>query len=436
MDDPKEDLGQLIISMPLDKIKNYLQDCIGLDPDSVGDASIERAIIHRMDHREIEEYQDYYKLIREDISEYEELIEEVVVPETWFFRNTIPFEALKKCVMRLNTNNKDRKINILSIPCSTGEEPYSIAITLLDNGFKKGSFHIDAVDISKRALIKAKRAIYGKHSFRETDGVVNQNYFQHTRSGYQVLPLVKDHVSFIKGNILRDNISPTSGYFDVIFCRNLLIYFDRDTQKNVLARLNALLKTEGVLFVGHAETACVSKDFFTRINIPRSFAYSKKASSNHVYEDRVDTSVDNLRLIYDKLVEVTKKDVELANKSRDSFSNILKSSVVRKSSDEETGWWKVEMLIEKGDLVNASILCEKKISVAAEDPQGYYYLGLVSSLEGNVGSADSLLRKAVYLDPNHHKALGLLALLAEQRGEDVVAESLRFRELRARKRSS
>jgi chemotaxis protein methyltransferase WspC len=424
--------------MSLENIKNYLLEQIGLDPESIGDSSIERAIIHRMDALETEKYEDYFTTIKENKDEFEELVEEVVVPETWFFRNTIPFDALVQCINRIreNENGSERVLKILSVPCSTGEEPYSIAITLLKNGIKEGSFHIDAVDISRKALIKAKRAIYGKHSFRETNGFIDEKYFQQTRAGYQITPEVKKHISFIKANLLKDNISPSPEYYDAIFCRNLLIYFNRNTQKNVLTKLNILMRPEGVLFVGHAETACVNKEYFSSINIPRTFAYRKNISAIHGNSDNMaHKSEDNLRLIYDKLVEVTKKDIELAKIRKEKFSRILKSSVVRKTSDDKPGWWEIEKLIEQGNLVDASFLCEKKISEIPEDAQGYYYLGLVCSLEGNVSAADSLLKKAVYLDPNHHKALGLLALLAEQRGENNVAESLRFRELRAKKRT-
>lgn len=424
--------------MSFEDIKNLLQKNIGLHSESIGNSSIERAITHRMEVVDIKNSGQYLDRILVDKDELDELVEEVVVPETWFFRNVVPFDTLAKCIPVLTASNDINKtpVRILSIPCSTGEEPYSIAITLLRSGVSQGSFQIDAVDISKRALMKARRAIYGKHSFRETDGVADSEYFQVTRSGQQLVPIVKDHVNFIRGNILKDMIAPEPEYYDIIFCRNLLIYFNRETQKQVLEKINTLLKKNGTLFMGHAETTEASKDLFVRVNVPRAFAFRKKAASDTpVLEHLKANSISNLDDIYNQLVSVTLKDIELSKKNKDSPLARRKKPVKVNPALKKANLFNVEKLIEQGHLSAASTLCEKWLDEEPEEAQGYYYLGLISSLEGNVGSADALLKKAVYLNPNHYKALALSALLAEQRGDSVVAESLRIRELRAKQRA-
>lgn len=423
--------------MSLAKIKMLLQENIGLHSNTIGDSSIERAIHQRMSALKINDAEDYHARLLDDQDEQKELIEEVVVPETWFFRNRVPFEAMIKCFPALGVNrNTDKSpVRILSIPCSTGEEPYSIAISLLKSGMMEDSFQIDAVDISKKALKKARRAIYGKNSFRETNGVADQGYFKATKSGQQVLPHVKKYVNFIEGNILKDAIAPEPEYYDIIFCRNLLIYFNRETQKNVLEKINTILKKNGILFMGHAETVESAKELFARVNIPRAFAFKKKINKSLVeFENYPNQTIDALEGIYNKLIGITLKDIELSKKHKNSQFKTSRVKSKKNPGLSIINSSNIERLIEQGHLTAASTLCEKWLEENPEKAQGYYLLGLICNLEGNIGSADALLKKAIYLDPNHHKALGLSAMLAESRGEETIAETLRFRESRAKKR--
>jgi chemotaxis protein methyltransferase WspC len=190
------------------KIKKLLKETMGLSSESIGDSSIERAINHRKDILKIISANDYLSLLIENEDELNELVEEVVVPETWFFRNLVPFESLSACLpdYQNKKNSGEAPLKILSLPCSTGEEPYSIAMTLLEIGLKEDEFQIDAQDISKRALRKARRAIYGKHSFRESGRIDVEKYFCKTRSGLQLLPIVRDRVNFIQSNIIKNII--------------------------------------------------------------------------------------------------------------------------------------------------------------------------------------------------------------------------------------
>jgi chemotaxis protein methyltransferase WspC len=425
--------------MAFNSIKNLLKENLGLHVDSVGVSSIERAISHRMSHVGMSSEDSYYSLLESDEKEFEELVEEVVVPETWFFRNKSPFEALRECVLNMGVSSDSSSgrepLRILSMPCATGEEPYSIAMTLRDAGLSGCDFSIDGIDVSKRALTKARRAIYGKHSFREDNLNIQNKFFKKTRSGFQIIPEIQERVSFEKANIITDNICPSNDYYDIIFCRNLLIYFSRETQNLVLEKVRLMLKPGGYLFVGHAETAQVNKKYFMKIDIPKSFAYQK--ISNKISASKKSEhigSVDKLKNIYNQLVEVAKKDVQIANKIKQSktISSKRSSSMVGNGCS----WGRVEGLIDGGHFDEATSLCESMLAGDPENADGYYYLGLISSLCGSKGGAESLLKKAIYLSPNHQKALGLSVLLAEGRGDDEGADYYRRRELKARERNN
>jgi chemotaxis protein methyltransferase WspC len=434
--------------MAFDSIKQLLQERIGLHADSIGVSSIERAIGYRMKHVGVTTANDYFTIVVRDPDEFSELVEEVVVPETWFFRNLSPFNALRKCVSEMEVINNGESIiepiRILSLPCASGEEPYSIAMALMEEGLKEGDFHVDGVDISKRALAKAEHAIYGEHSFREPGIDVREQYFKEEGAGFRLLPSVRSHVSFSQANIVGDDHFFSQKCYDVIFCRNLLIYFSREMQKTVLEKLYSMLREGGVLFVGHAETAQVNQNYLSKINVQNAFAYRKKVVAgdgllNNKIKFKRDhgESIGKLKDIYDQLVEVTRKDTVLSQKINNPINNpIVNNRNIKSPVNNGTGpaWGEVESLIDSGKYDEAILICEEFLKCYPEDADGYYYLGLISNLQGSAGGAESLLKKAIYLSPNHHKALSLSILLAENRGDDEGADYYRRREKKSRER--
>jgi chemotaxis protein methyltransferase WspC len=406
------------------KIKKLLHETIGLHSNSIGESSIDRAINHRMQVSGASNADLYYRFLKAEPAELKELIEEVVVPETWFFRNSEPFDVLREYGIKalagkfhvspkIKNDAKKAPLRILSAPCSSGEEPYSIAITLCEAGYEKHDFLIDAIDISSRALKKAKQAIYGKHSFREKGVEVQERYFSQTPLGFQLDAAIRDQVSFRYGNILQDQIAPSPGCYDIIFCRNLLIYFDRGTQKRIIDKLAIMLKPGGLFFVGHAESGQIDKNVFSKVLTTSAFAYRKKTTKNQIDLESSphESPAIKLRDVYDQLVKVTEKDIALSEK----FSTLKKRAP---PVPQMGAFSEVDKLIGFGHLDAASTLCEEFLRDAPENPDGYYYLGLICNLQGNVGSAKSLLRKAISLSPDHQKALSLSACLAESNGDE------------------
>ena len=152
-----------------------LNRAMGLAPDSLSRSGIELAVRARMRENATTE-KSYLSLVRTSDEELAELVEEIVVPETWFFRDNKPFELLFETVA-----GRSDEFRVLSAPCSTGEEPYSIAMTLMGAGLKK--FRVDGVDISARALHKAKSAIYGENSFRAELPIYAQRWFRKCEQG-------------------------------------------------------------------------------------------------------------------------------------------------------------------------------------------------------------------------------------------------------------
>jgi chemotaxis protein methyltransferase WspC len=270
--------------MHLDAIAALLSKRVGFDAKIVGARKITRAVENRRTACGLVDVETYLKVLQASPQEFNELVEQLVVSETWFFRDRKPFDFLVNFVRsEWLPKPSATKLRVLSVPCSTGEEPYSIAIALLEAGLPVNRFSIDALDISSLAIAKAKRAIYGKNSFRGEDWVERSRYFQPVtdqRIGekYELCSLVRHAVNIRQGNLL-DLIVETSLKYDIIFCRNLLIYLEDSACRQILDTLHCLLSSQGLLFVGASETGKVSSDCFSYLRQSFTFAYRKLAAA-------------------------------------------------------------------------------------------------------------------------------------------------------------
>jgi chemotaxis protein methyltransferase WspC len=258
--------------------EDLLQAQIGLDAASIGPAAMERAIRRRMNACSISEEFPYLNLVRTSQDELDELVEEVIVPETWFFRNIYTFETLvKHALSQQNFLSESAVFRALSVPCATGEEPYSIAIALYDAGIPLDHFHIDAVDISRRTLQLAERATYGKNSFRGKNLEFRSAFFEVVEHGFRLVPYIRNKVHLIRDNVLKSVRLVQQQPYDVIFCRNLFIYLEPLARQRILHLLTGLLKNNGLLFLGPAETRGVPGPEFISISSPKAFAFRKQS---------------------------------------------------------------------------------------------------------------------------------------------------------------
>ncbi len=186
------------------------------------------------------------------------LAKELTVPETYFFRNSDQFHALREVAIpaRLAAQEQTRKLNILSAGCASGEEPYSLAMLMLDLKLDPSwKVSVRAIDINPTALKKARRGHYSSWAFRETTPEQQQRWFRPDGRDFVVIDSVRDVVSFQECNLAADNTEvwrPES--YDIIFCRNVLMYFSPEQARKVMGRISQALAPGGYFFFGHAET--------------------------------------------------------------------------------------------------------------------------------------------------------------------------------------
>jgi len=412
------------------EIESLLKKTMGLNSVSVGSATISRAVQKRMNARGEPDINAYYHEIIHSKSELDKLIDEVIIPETWFFRDNKPFQALDQIVKDKykKETTKGKKIRILSAPCSTGEEPYSIAMVMLNNGLRSDQFHIDAIDISSRNIEYASIGIYGLNSFRGDDIRFRDKYFIDSPEGYILDNSVKQSIKFERANLLDPSFRINRSNYDIIFCRNLLIYFDRQTQGDVLTRLSELLNNDGTLFVGHAEGGALIGSWSPSREFPGAFAFSKP--DPHVLANSIksrSTSKGN--------IGVVKKPVEEKPLVK-PFSSVIRPASPASTADKVNDLDTAAKLANEGHLVEAARICEEHLRDKGPDTQAYFLLALVREATGNRQQAADYLKKVIYLNPEHYEAMVHLSSLLELLGDINGSKNINERASRIKHKAS
>jgi len=403
----------------------FLRDTIGLDVASVGPALIERAVQQRCAATQLGSEDDYWQHLQQSAAEQQSLIEAVIVPETWFMRYAESFAALARLALeRLALLGPGRGLRILSLPCSTGEEPYSIAMTLLDAGIAPDRFKVQGIDVSPASVERARRAVYGRNSFRGDQQAFRERHFTRTPDGYHLNEAVRRQVSLQSGNVLDPLLLRGEAPYDFVFCRNLLIYFDVPTQQQVFEVLKKLTAESGALFIGPAEGSLLARMGMRPIGIAQSFAFVR--SEPVVAAAPVARLHNPLRLL-----------PEPAPRPRPAVRPAPIAAPVAPASkkpptDDLTALLAgIAALANEGKSAEARAACEVFLRDHGPHPQAFYWLGLLSDVAGNSLEAQGFYRKALYLNPQHPEALAHLAMLLAAQGDTAGAQRLQQRAARS-----
>jgi chemotaxis protein methyltransferase WspC len=409
------------------EFENLLKQAIGLDGASIGPSAIERAVQTRMVTCKLKESRTYWEHVTASEKELQELIEAVVVPETWFFRDSGAFAALTRMAAEeWPSRQTDDALRLLSLPCSTGEEPYSIAMALLDAGFPANRFRIDAVDISRRALAQAQQAVYGKNSFRGHDLGFRERHFEAAGNGHRLTEAARHQVQFHQGNLFADDFLPGVEIYDVIFCRNLLIYFDRTTQDRAINVLERLLTARGVLFVAPSETGLVLTHNFISAKIPLAYAFRKAPVARR--EENANSMHKNQRASGGWSAASPIPRPRPADTLRAPDTGVFEPAAPIDGPKKSTADMEAATrLANQGRFVEAASYCEEHLRQHGPSAQAFHLLGLLCDATGDQSDAVDYYRKALYLDPNHYEALIHLATCLERQGNTTAALVLRNR---------
>ncbi len=453
-------LSDLSFAEPeLSDIKAFLLAHSGLHFSQHNHRILERGVLRRIQALCMESLPAYFKYLSATTGNYDEvnkLLGLLTVGETSFFRYHSHREALLHYVIPrlLEQNRPYGKLRIWSAGCSTGEEPYSLAIQLLEHFPEVADWDVQilATDINKRALRQAREGIYGDRSLRMMETSLRERYFQKVGSHYLLNAQVRRMVRFDYLNLQTDVFPAESNAtrgLDLLFCRNVLIYFELETIRRIVEKFSLALKTEGVLFMGHAETMQNVSDRFQRLHQNNAFFYQLKQNVNAKSSSVEGLSKDSPRP--QAVVQVTAKKqlkptapparirprpgpsatVTLRDPEQ-LYSEALTAFEHEKFTDANTLF---ELLLEQqpahskalvgkglllanqGKYSDARICCARALKCDDLLPEAYLLRGLILDMEGFFERALVEYQKVLWLEPGfvmaHYLAAKIYGRLAD-----------------------
>ncbi|MGN0923108.1 CheR family methyltransferase [Ectopseudomonas mendocina] len=401
----------------IEHIERLLKSRIGLDAESVGRSVIERAVRQRMSALGHQNLEGYWTTLGGSPREQQALVEAVVVPETWFFRYPESFNALASLAQERHAHlHGARPLRLISLPCSSGEEPYSIAMTLLDTGFTAEQFQIDALDVSDKVLDQARQGLYGRNSFRGDALAFRERFFQEQAAGGFLLDArVRSCVRLRTGNLLDPGLFAGEPGYDFVFCRNLLIYFDRQTQVRVLELLKRQLQEGGTLFIGPAEASLASQNGLQALGRQQTFAFRMAEAKPVVSQPPRPTSSRT------RPATVVAPRPAPPSRSHAAARTLNAAAPAVVAVDI---WTEVANLANAGRTAEARQRSEQHLQQNGPSAAAYYWLGLICDSAGQGDQACAYYRKAIYLEPQHREALTHLAAHLQAQGDEAGAQRL------------
>ncbi|MDT7571649.1 MAG: chemotaxis protein methyltransferase CheR [Actinomycetota bacterium] len=402
------------------QLRHVLARSAGLVFDEARRDSVAYCIAERLRATGVRDVSTYLGMLS-DPAERQQLLNEVTIQETHFFRNPPQIRALRKYVipeLLKHADTNGRRIRIWSAGCSTGEEPYTIAMLLRELLPTTAGWDVKVVatDVSSRALEAAKRGRYGERAVQMASPDDLARFFVASGSGhYEVRPEVRNLVEFRHQNLVTDPVPfAPDERIDLVLCRNVTIYFSRETTRGLMARLHACLRDGGYLFLGHSETLWqVSEDF-------RLVPLGTGDSAAFVYR-RIDEPPKERRgtVLPDRRTEdegpPQPKPERRAEPRRDRTSVPAAAPVAPASAVA------VRAALADGKYDDAVTAASNLVTAEPLNPMGHYLRGLALVNAGKDGDALVDLRKAVYLDPASGLGHFLLAGALHRLGDPAAA---------------
>lgn len=266
------------------QLRDLIRDRFGIYYDDTKQFLLQSRLQTRLIKRSVADFNAYYRFLTthpEREKEWDELASALSNNETYFFRERAQLDVLANEVLA-DAVRASGRVRIWSSACSTGEEPFSLAMTLLETRkLSPSQIHIKASDLSPRALERCGVGFYRDLSFRATPPELIQRYFRAFENGFLIADEVKRLVEFFRINLLDQQAVGAQGPVDAIFCRNVLIYFDKPTQKRVVEAFARALRPRGYLFLGHAESIMRLTDLYDPVVTPKAIYYRLKAADGH-----------------------------------------------------------------------------------------------------------------------------------------------------------
>ncbi|MBD1888672.1 CheR family methyltransferase [Coleofasciculus sp. FACHB-SPT9] len=399
----------------------------------------------------------YYQLLETDTyqsqGEWQELANLLTIGESYFFRDKGQFSLLRYQILpRLIAAKKETKtLRIWSAGCSTGEEPYSLAILLTEliPDWESWNLYILGTDINQESINKAKQGVYSSWSFRLLDQKLQNCYFEPHGTEWKINNNIQDIVDFKTVNLIKTpfpNLLLDVQNIDLILCRNVFVYFDKPAISLVVNKFYNTLQTEGYLLTAHAELQGIDISLFHTESFPESTIYQRPKETvggklsrkkAKVYSDTEEPILCPSSLAANKvkielahlvsknysLVPIKDKISNEVNECR-RLSNLEISEKSANNSSFQTFLCEAETLFKQKYYPSAIQKTEQAIALAPKNFDSYYLMAQIYANLGEYGKAVHYCQQALKIDSLSEKPLYLLAHIAEERGDVEEAKSL------------
>lgn len=356
----------------------------------------------------------YLERVRQDSALQDELIAEITVGETYFFRDPGQLQVVRE--VALASFARDRHLRLWSAGCATGEEPYTLAMLLRESGHANAT--IVGTDLSRLALGRARRAHYSRWSLRGVSDELRARYFEMVETQARPVETIRRAVDFRYLNLAEDTYPSLAAgiwHMDIILCRNVLIYLDEATVARVAARLLDALSPDGWLFLGGADPLLGNIIPCEVITTPAGLAYRRKgAEQTVVLSQRRSAPLD----------ERTVESLAPVERAPDS---VLKATEVASPGMD---WIReIRRHANQGEIERATRLCDRALERMRDSVELHYLHSVLLAEAGQYDAAAQAARRALYIDRDlavAHLSLGQsLARLGDGRGAKVALQNAR-----------
>jgi chemotaxis protein methyltransferase WspC len=409
---------------------DLLRQQIGLDPESACAGKVPQALAE-LGVGDEQEMTAYVQAAQRQPAALRDLIRKIVVHETWFFREPAAFEVLARA--GLAATAAGQRFKVLSAPCSTGEEPLSIAMALIEAGVPRGLIDIVALDISPDAIAQARRGSFSELAFRGATPAWREARFVQDEQRWRLKDGLSDVIRFEAANLMDLPGHIAQERFDAVFCRNLLIYLDTPARRQVFATLRTLARPDsGLIFVGHAESTDAFQGELARVTVPMSFGFHNRPVAVQAAVKATPSAARSVVPMWPR--DAAARPSRTMTASSASFLPDMRQKAaastqraVDGSASSRDPLQDVRLLADRGELDRAVTLCEQTIQKHPDLADARCYRGVLAVAAGQPQVARACFTKALYLDPRHADSLHHLMLLAQGEGDAMGAQRLRER---------
>lgn len=258
-----------------ENLRDFIYEKSGIFFEASKKYLLENKLSKRIQELKLRDYEDYLRFLKTRKDELYNLFDAITINETYFFRHMQQIEVFLIVVSELLKQKPI--VNVWSAACSSGEEPYTLVIALMEKYGQQIPARILASDISPEVLEKAKNGIYNDYAVKELTSALKQKYFDIEKNIYKIKDFVKNKVVFRQINLINDNEIKSVGKMDIVFLRNVLIYFNNESRQKVIDKIyNDILNKNGYLFLGATESISRLNTKFKLVHFKQALAYKKE----------------------------------------------------------------------------------------------------------------------------------------------------------------